>query len=78
MKYRVGDLFIDQNKFEDNRNDEKEKIFYIVSITTSTFEGIEYIWIETKNPQEAHARTVEMNNVEYFIYHGIWKHIPIR
>jgi len=84
MKYNIGDLFIDQNKVEDNRNNEKdrnnekEKIFYIVSIRTSTFEGIEHIWIETKNPQETHTRTVEINSVEYFIDHGIWKHFPIR
>jgi hypothetical protein len=78
MKYSIGDLFIDQNKVEDNRNNEKENIFYIVSIRTSTFQGIKHIWIETKNPQETHTRTVEMNSVEYFIDHGIWKHFPIR
>jgi hypothetical protein len=78
MKYSIGDLFIEQNKFEDNRNNEKEKIHYIVNIRTSTFEGIKHVWIETKNPQEIHTRTIEQNSLQYLVDIGNYKYFSIR
>lgn len=78
MNYQVGDLFIEQNKVEDNRNNESEKIFYVVNIRTSIFEGIEHIWIETKNPKEQHTRTIEANSLEYLVATDNYKHFPVK